>query len=41
MNRRVATGERQKNPVTGTSVWKSLMAGNPLFLGTFEQKEGR
>ena len=38
---RLATGGENKKPATGTSLRKSLMAGNPLFSGTFEQNEGR
>ena len=40
-NTRLASGGEKKKPATGSSFRKSLMAGNPLFLGTFEQKEGR
>ncbi len=40
-NTRLATGGEKKKPATGTSLRKSLMAGNPLFLGTLGQKEGR
>ena len=41
LHTRVTTGGENKKPDIGTSFRKSLMSGNPLFLGTFEQKEGR
>ena len=38
---RIAAEGEKKKPAIETSVWKSLMAGNPLFQGTFGQMKGR